>query len=204
MSEGGTRVASDAPDYKYERARLATFSSWPANAKVEAWKMARAGLLYTGEAEEVRCLWCGLVLTDWQYGDQVMARHRTAAPQCPFVLQISDNVPCTNEDTVTASNNNNNTEVSVSIPEDTDDVNRMMNDEMRQPRLLHPASHLPPHDTELQEDAGPASPEGPVENDYRSEAVRLASFSDWTVPYIRPADLARAGFYSLHNLDSCR
>merc|ERR1719245_2492132 len=74
----------------------------------------------------------------------------------------------------------------------------------RQPRLLHPASHLPPHDTEHQEDAGPTSPEGPVEADYRSEAVRLASFTNWTVPYIRPADLARAGFYSLHNLDSCK
>jgi len=200
MSEGGTRLANDAPDYKYERARLATFSSWPANAKVEAWKMARAGLLYTGEAEEVRCLWCGLVLTEWQFGDQVMARHRLASPQCPFVLQTSDNVPATSEDTVTTSNNNN-TEVSVSIPEDTDDVGLSS---PRQPRLLHPASHLPPHDTEHQEDAGPTSPEGPVEADYRSEAVRLASFSNWTVPYIRPTDLARAGFYSLHNLDSCK
>jgi len=199
MSEGGTRLANDAPDYKYERARLATFSSWPANAKVEAWKMARAGLLYTGEAEEVRCLWCGLVLTEWQFGDQVMARHRLASPQCPFVLQTSDNVPATSEDTVTTSNNN--TEVSVSIPEDTDDVGLSS---PRQPRLLHPASHLPPHDTEHQEDAGPTSPEGPVEADYRSEAVRLASFSNWTVPYIRPTDLARAGFYSLHNLDSCK
>merc|ERR1719245_2090328 len=74
----------------------------------------------------------------------------------------------------------------------------------RQPRLLHPASHLPPHDTEHQEDAGPTSPEGPVEADYRSEAVRLASFTNWTVPFIQPSDLARAGFYSLHNLDSCK
>ena len=141
------------------------------------------------------------MLTEWQFGDQVMARHRLASPQCPFVLQISDNVPATSEtDTVTATTNNNNT-VSVSIPEDTDDVGHSS---PRQPRLLHPASHLPPHDTEHQEDAGPTSPEGPVEADYRSEAVRLASFTNWTVPYIRPADLARAGFYSLHNLDSCK
>ena len=181
----------ESPDFKYETARLESFHSWPANAKVEAWKMARAGLLYTGQEEEVKCVWCGVLLANWQYGDQVMARHRSISPDCPFVKNISDNVPCGPREVV-------------SIPEDTDDVNRMMNDEMRQPRLLHPASHLPPHDTELQEDAGPASPEGPVENDYRSEAVRLASFSDWTVPYIRPADLARAGFYSLHNLDSCR
>ena len=72
MSEsGGTQIAPEAPKYKYDRVRLETFQSWPANAKVEAWKMARAGLRYTGEGEEVQCSWCGVVLGDWQYGDQV-------------------------------------------------------------------------------------------------------------------------------------
>ena len=52
MSEnGGTQIAPEAPKYKYDRVRLETFQSWhswPANAKVEAWKMARAGVRYTG------------------------------------------------------------------------------------------------------------------------------------------------------------
>ena len=30
--------------------------AWPANAKVEAWKMAKAGFRYTGQEEEVACL----------------------------------------------------------------------------------------------------------------------------------------------------
>ena len=76
--------------------------AWPANAKVEAWKMAKAGFRYTGQEEEVTylswgqlklikelcskeskmfkcvspqvtCAWCGCVLGDWQYGDQVLA-----------------------------------------------------------------------------------------------------------------------------------
>ena len=34
--------------------------------QVEAWKMARAGLRYMGEGEEVQCSWCGVVLGDWQ------------------------------------------------------------------------------------------------------------------------------------------
>ena len=34
--------------------------------------MAKAGLLYTGQEEEVECTFCGCVLTDWQYGDQVL------------------------------------------------------------------------------------------------------------------------------------
>ena len=41
-------------------------------------------------------------------------------------------------------------------------------------------------------------------SDYRSEAVRLASFTDWPVPYIQPPDLARAGFYFLNEKDYCR
>jgi len=191
MSEGGTQVITESPNYKYERVRLETFQSWPANAKVEAWKMARAGLLYTGQGEEVRCIWCGVVMGEWQFGDQVMARHRQTSPQCPFVLQTSDNVPC---DPISDNS------VSVIIPMDTDDVGPQT------PRLLSSVrSHLPPLDTSHhQEDASSASPEGPVEVDYRSEAVRLASFQNWNVPFIQPSDLAKAGFYSLNNLDSCK
>ena len=42
---------------------------------------------------EVKCLWCETVLNEWEYGDQVMARHRSANPDCPFIRNISDNVP---------------------------------------------------------------------------------------------------------------
>jgi len=186
---------TESPNFKYEAVRLETFQSWPANAKVEAWKMARAGLLYTGQEEEVKCLWCGVVLADWQFGDQVMARHRATSPDCPFVKNISDNIPCV-PGTV------ENSEVTVRIPEDTDDVRP--EPELVSPRLL---SSVRPQlgSFELDgpdEEAGLHS--GPVETDYRSEAARLASFSNWSVPFIQPADLARAGFYSLNNLDSCR
>ena len=39
---------------------------------------------------------------------------------------------------------------------------------------------------------------------YRSEAARLASFTDWPVPFIQPADLASAGFFFINREDSCR
>ena len=39
--------------------------------QVEAWKMAKAGLFHTGNDEEVKCTWCGCLLNNWQYGDQV-------------------------------------------------------------------------------------------------------------------------------------
>ena len=40
--------------------------------------------------------------------------------------------------------------------------------------------------------------------DYRSEAARLASFTDWPVPFIQPADLSSAGFFFLNKKDFCR
>ena len=54
MSETlGESLGGESPNFKYETARLASFQCWPANAKVEAWKMAKAGLRYTGQEEEV-------------------------------------------------------------------------------------------------------------------------------------------------------
>lgn len=76
-----------------EAERLSTFQSWPHNDKVEAGKIAKAGFFHTGNDSEVKCLWCGTVLNQWEYGDQVMARHRSANPDCPFIRNISDNVP---------------------------------------------------------------------------------------------------------------
>ena len=188
MSISMSESVGESPDFKYETARLESFHSWPANAKVEAWKMARAGLLYTGQDEEVKCVWCGVVLANWQYGDQVMARHRSISPDCPFVKNISDNVPCGPWEIA-------------GVPEDTDDVGP----EDPSPRLLSSirpqlvSFDIPGHE----EDAG-NSPEDSVEPDFRCEAARLASFTNWTVPYIQPADLASAGFFFLNNQDNCR
>ena len=40
--------------------------------------------------------------------------------------------------------------------------------------------------------------------DFRSEAARLASFNQWKESFIRPADLAKAGFFSFNGQDSCK
>jgi len=159
--------------------------------------MAKAGLLYTGMDEEVKCIWCGVVISEWQYGDQVMAKHRTTSPECPFVRNQSDNVPCLPGDSSSSI------PISIPVPEDTDDVGPGT------PRLaLVRPPFFPPMEssmeTDHEEDRSRSSPEGPTELDYRSEAARLASFLSWDVPFISPADLARAGFYSLNQHDSCK
>ena len=42
--------------------------------------MAKAGLLYTGQEEQVKCTFCGCLLSDWQYGDQVSLGYYTPTP----------------------------------------------------------------------------------------------------------------------------
>jgi len=188
----------ESPNYKYEQVRLQTFQSWPANAKVEAWKMAKAGLLYTGQDEEVKCTWCGVTISEWQYGDQVMAKHRLTSPNCPFVRNQSDNVPYIPGDQnpvppISSS-------ISASISEDTDDVGP------ETPRLNISRPFFSYMDTDQFDDPDQArsSPEGPTDMDFRSEATRLASFENWSVPFISPADLAKAGFFFLNEHDNCK
>ena len=78
---------------RFESHRLTTFTTWPASAKVGANKIAKAGFYYTGNYQEVKCAWCGCSIANWEYGDQVMARHRRSKPDCPFILNVSNNVP---------------------------------------------------------------------------------------------------------------
>ncbi|XP_066999485.2 death-associated inhibitor of apoptosis 2 [Anabrus simplex] len=83
----------------YEENRLQTFHSWPANAVVEPQRIAKAGFFYTGENLIVECFCCGGRISEWDYGDQVMAKHRILNPQCPFVKKPTEagNVPVLNQ-----------------------------------------------------------------------------------------------------------
>ena len=103
----GTQQFLDEPTMRSEAERLSTFHSWPHNDKVEARKIAKAGFFHTGNDSEVKCFWCDTVLADWQYGDQVMARHRSANPECPFIKNVSNNVPLLNSDNSVISQSEN-------------------------------------------------------------------------------------------------
>lgn len=84
----------------FERSRLRTFQNWPANAPVDCERIAKAGFYYMGQNLEVQCFSCGGRISEWQYGDMVMAKHRLLDPRCPFVVNPVDsgNVPITEAD----------------------------------------------------------------------------------------------------------
>lgn len=78
-----------------ETNRLNTFTNWPSSAPVDPVRVAKAGFFYTGNGTEVECFSCGGKISDWNYGDQVMWRHRRMDPNCAFVSNplLSGNVP---------------------------------------------------------------------------------------------------------------
>ncbi|XP_043279999.1 death-associated inhibitor of apoptosis 2-like [Venturia canescens] len=78
-----------------EENRLNTYVSWPANAPISPERLAKGGFYATGRALEVQCFLCGVKISEWNYGDQAMVRHRQADPECPFVLRPTEtcNVP---------------------------------------------------------------------------------------------------------------
>lgn len=78
-----------------EQNRLETFSDWPSDAVVSPMRIAKAGFYSIKQGLTVQCFSCGCQISEWNYGDQVMARHRLLNPQCPFVLNptTTGNVP---------------------------------------------------------------------------------------------------------------
>lgn len=89
-----------------EENRLQTFNDWPTDAVVSPSRIAKAGFYYTKDNLTVECFSCHLHISDWNYGDQVMARHKQLSPQCAFVLNptTSDNVPSISATTTTINN----------------------------------------------------------------------------------------------------
>lgn len=72
-----------------EENRLQTFNEWPSDTAVSPSRIAKAGFFAINQDLTVQCFSCGVRISEWDYGDQVMAKHRRLNPQCPFVLDPS-------------------------------------------------------------------------------------------------------------------
>lgn len=69
-----------------EQIRLQTFSNWPADAPVEASRIAESGFFATGNGLEVQCHWCGSQINEWEYGDQVRKRNNYILITTTFIM----------------------------------------------------------------------------------------------------------------------
>lgn len=158
-----------------EENRLRTFTDWPANAAVDATRLAKAGFYYSGHALEVQCFLCGIKISDWNYGDQAMARHRQAAADCPFVQN-----PCGTCNVPLVPVSANNSGLASSSTEMWQENN-----------------------TFEHQSVSPACQGQHPRNKYMTVAQRLQTFANWPVSSIvSPERLAKAGFYYLQHDDA--
>lgn len=81
----------DYTDYRFEVARLDSFSDWPVPF-VDPKKLAAAGFFYTKKGDGVRCFVCSIILSGWVDGDDPMVEHQRWSGRCRFVRKI----PCGN------------------------------------------------------------------------------------------------------------
>lgn len=69
-----------------EENRIRSFINWPSDSPVDSNSLAKAGFFSTGELLEVQCHWCSKKISEWNFGDQALTRHRKLNALCPFVL----------------------------------------------------------------------------------------------------------------------
>lgn len=167
----------------FELNRLNTFNEWPENAAVSPSRIAKGGFYYTGQGTNVQCFFCGVTISEWNYGDQVMARHREASRECPFVLNSTGtcNVPLLDS--------NNSTPSLFSLPPPPEEP-RIESSDRQQQQQQQPTTS------------------SPVQNqnpriEYGTYEQRLRSFGNWPATNnVTPESLARAGFYYLQQEDT--
>lgn len=200
-----------------EQSRLDTFQSWPANAEVEPQRIAKAGFFYTGSGLEVECFSCGKRIAEWNYGDQVMARHRLLNSNCPFVIDpiSSGNIPVVNRSPSLFSqiSDPNSSNLSFSSL-----LNRDLSPNINSPNSRESFSDLNAEESLFQGSilsstsilSVTSTVSNSVENSrlnddisvYRSEAARLESFATWPKSHIvAPTLLAETGFFYLQDGD---
>jgi len=167
---------SDSARMNVEEKRLRTFREWPANAAVDPARLAKAGFYYTGHILEVQCFLCGTRISDWNYGDQAMVRHRMKSPNCPFVLAPTNtcNVPLIPAAAENAAAESTTYQQSL--------------DSQRSSSV----------------ESNPSIPQRAIDpsKEYSTFAQRILSFKNWPISSIvHPEQLALAGFYYLQSED---
>ncbi|XP_035744379.1 baculoviral IAP repeat-containing protein 1 isoform X2 [Egretta garzetta] len=96
--------------FEDEGVRLDSFKTWPAEARVEATALAKAGFFYTGKGDMVQCFNCAGCLQEWEEGEnpveghakwfpnsnclEVLGKSLKERPESPSMLQSAQQTPC--------------------------------------------------------------------------------------------------------------
>ena len=74
-------------DYADETKRLNTFFTWPQTAYIKPFELAKAGFIYSGTGDAVKCYKCGVSLRNWEPNDNAWAEHEKWSPNCKLVIE---------------------------------------------------------------------------------------------------------------------
>lgn len=179
-------------DLSCELYRMSTFSTFPVNVPVSERRLARAGFYYTGVQDKVKCFSCGLVLDNWQPGDNAMEKHKQVYPSCSFVQNML------------SLNNLGLSTHSAFSPLVTSNLSPSLRSMTLSPSFEQVSyfsgsfSSFPqdPITTRAAEDLSHLRSK--LHNPSMStEEARLRTFHTWPLMFLSPTDLAKAGLYYL-------
>ncbi|KAM6124821.1 E3 ubiquitin-protein ligase XIAP isoform 1-T1 [Phoenicopterus ruber ruber] len=74
-------------EWTQEHYRLGTFVEFPLDCPVSASALARAGFVYTGQGDRVKCFSCHTTVEGWAPGDSAVERHKKLSPNCRFITE---------------------------------------------------------------------------------------------------------------------
>ncbi|KAL4233183.1 Baculoviral IAP repeat-containing [Mactra antiquata] len=81
-------------ELKKEQVRLDTFSDWSDSLPVTPRELAKNGFYSLKTDDRVKCIFCNLVLKNWEPGDIVTEEHKKFNPCCAFLLKRNvGNIP---------------------------------------------------------------------------------------------------------------
>ena len=68
---------------------MKTFKKWPLRF-MPSKDLAHDGFIYTGKKDLVLCVYCGVIIEQWEEGDVPNIEHQKNSPFCPFVCMLKD------------------------------------------------------------------------------------------------------------------
>ncbi|OXB55182.1 hypothetical protein ASZ78_005425 [Callipepla squamata] len=177
---GATPATDGNQEWAQEHCRLGTFVEFPCDCPVSASALARAGFVYTGEGDKVKCFSCHATVEGWQPGDSAIDRHKNLSPDCRFITEsacLGNSVHPLVHSHRHRTENGSSTVALSSALDDSSDVEADY--------LLRTRQVVDMSDT--------LYPKNPA---MCSEEARLKSFHNWPAyGLLAPKELASAGLY---------
>ncbi|NXJ35906.1 XIAP ligase, partial [Ciconia maguari] len=167
-------------EWAQEHYRLGTFVEFPLGCPVSASALARAGFVYTGEGDKVKCFSCHTAIEGWVPGDSAVERHKKLSPNCKFITKstfLENNIrPLAQNYQHRTENGSSNSALPCTLDDPSDVEADYL---LRTRQVVDMSDNLYPKNSAM-----------------CSEETRLKSFHNWPLDsQLTPKELANAGFY---------